>query len=171
MENRGGCILGKDTIITHYEKSIEFALGLGNLSEVQWRKPIKENKWSIAEIIGHFIPLDEFILESRLPYFFRSENLPKGPDVQELNDESTRKSSVQAKEETIERFIEIRRKLITELTVLEDEKWRQTFYIGKTELSLYRYFSNMLEHDDHHFAQINSANDERGGSDVDKNRE
>lgn len=161
----------KDIIISHYKKSIEFVVGLRDLSEVQWRKPIKQNKWSIAEIISHFIPWDEFVLESRLPYFFQKENLSKGPNVQDLNDEAAKKSRVQTKEETIERFLEIRKKLIHELLAIEEETWRQTFFIGNIELSLYQYFSNLLEHDKHHFSQIQSATDESGGTDVDKNRE
>ena len=161
----------KDKIISHYEKSIEFVTDLRKLSEVQWRKPIQENKWSIAEIIGHLIPWDEFLLESRLPCFFQEKNLPKGPDVQKLNDEASRKSRVQTKEETIDRFIEIRTKLMNELINIEEEKWGQIFYIGNTELSFFQYFSNMLQHDEHHFTQIQSSMDKSGGSDVDKNRE
>lgn len=153
----------KDTIISHYEKSIEFVVALRKLSDMQWRKPIKENKWSIAEAIGHLTPWDEFVLASRLPYFFQKENLPKGPDIQELNDEAARKSRVKTKEETINRFIEIRTKLVNTLTDIEEEKWQQTFYIGNTELSLFRYFLNMVEHDEHHFSQIQSAIDESGG--------
>jgi len=147
----------KETIILHYDKSIKWVADLKKLSEELWRRPIEENKWSSAEIIGHLIPWDEFVLTSRLPYFFQEGSLPKGPEVQQINNEAANESRNKTKEETIEKFIVVRRELINTLNNIEDEKWQQTFYIGNTELTLYRYFSNMVEHDEHHFEQIKNA--------------
>ncbi|MFO1446316.1 DinB family protein [Bacillus sp. Bva_UNVM-123] len=153
--------LEQELIILHYEQSIERVKDLRKLSEEQWRRPIDENKWTIAEIIGHFIPWDEFVLTARLPYFFQEGSLPKGPDVQQINNEAASKSRNQTKDKTIEEFIEIRRRLINALNDLDEERWQQVFYIGTSELTLYKYLSNMREHDDHHFEQIRYALQER----------
>ncbi|MCM3231000.1 hypothetical protein O3S73_018195 [Bacillus altitudinis] len=58
--------MNKDTVIKHYQHSIEWVQSLTELTDKEWRSAIAEGKWSIAEIIAHFVPWDEFILHDRL---------------------------------------------------------------------------------------------------------
>lgn len=44
---------------------------LSNLDEQLLRKPINEGKRTVIEIIAHFYPWDEFVLEHRIPYLFK----------------------------------------------------------------------------------------------------
>ncbi|MGX9135003.1 hypothetical protein ACWV26_11595 [Rummeliibacillus sp. JY-2-4R] len=55
----------KEEIIKHQLDSIEFVKSLNALSEKEWRTQIEYGKWTVAEIIGHFKPWDEFVLHKR----------------------------------------------------------------------------------------------------------
>ncbi|MFC0416511.1 DinB family protein [Cytobacillus solani] len=149
--------LEKQNILLHYEQSIQWVKGLEQLSEEQWRTPIKEGKWSVAEIIGHLIPWDMFIIKDRMPYFFKDIDLPKGPDAQALNDQAASESRVRTKEETIERFAATRKTLLSALQEMNDDLWSKELIIGKSTLSLAAYFQGMVEHDNHHFEQIKNV--------------
>jgi len=127
------------------------------LSEKQWRTPIDEDKWTIAEVIGHLIPWDEFVLYQRIPYLFTEISLPKSPDTEEINTEAAKDSQIQSKEQIINKFIVSRRSLINAINNLADELWLEDFIIGNSTLTLFNYFSGLIEHDEHHFAQIQKA--------------
>lgn len=62
--------MNKDTVIQHYEHSIEWAKSLMEVTDEEWRRAIADGKWSTAEIIAHFVPWDEFILKARLKEFW-----------------------------------------------------------------------------------------------------
>ena len=144
----------KNQIISHYEKSIAFVESLAIITEEQWRTPIEPGKWTVAEVIGHLTPWDEFVLHQRLPFLFIEESLPKGPPVEEMNASAARNSRVQSKEETIANFINQRHQLMNALHPIDDKQWQQSFKIGTTELTLHGYFASLVDHDLHHFSQI-----------------
>ncbi|WP_052044338.1 DinB family protein [Alkalihalobacillus alcalophilus] len=87
----------KKEILKHYNDSISFVESLNELTDNQWRLCIQDGKWSVAEIIGHFIPWDDFVLKRRIPYFFSDEDFPKGPNVNQMNDKSSFKARNQKK--------------------------------------------------------------------------
>jgi len=147
----------KHQIISHYEKSIVFVESLVNITEEQWRTPIEPGKWTVAEVIGHLTPWDEFVLNQRLPFLFTKESLPKGPDVGEMNASAARNSRAQSKGETIANFINQRHQLIDALYPIVDQQWQQPFTIGASELTLHRYLASLVDHDLHHFSQIQSV--------------
>ncbi|MFB7156493.1 DinB family protein [Lysinibacillus sp. NPDC056232] len=144
----------KHQIISHYERSIVFVESLANITEEQWRTPLEPGKWTVAEIIGHLTPWDEFVLKQRLPFLFTKESLPKGPDVVEMNASAARNSRAQSREETIANFINQRHQLIGALYQIADQQWQQPFTIGASELTLHSYFASLGDHDLHHFSQI-----------------
>ncbi len=145
----------KEEILFHFENSIDFVRKLEEIPEENWRTPIAINKWSIAEIIGHLTPWDEFLLNERIPYLFNNTPMPKGPNVEELNHESAEVSRERSKEETISIFINIRRNLIITLNNIDDEMWKKELNIEERALTLYDYLKAFIEHDLHHFEQIN----------------
>lgn len=144
----------KNEILSHYERSIAFVESLANVTEEQWRTPIEAGKWTVAEIIGHLTPWDEFVLKQRLPFLFIKESLPKGPAVEEMNASASYNSCVQSKEETIANFINQRHQLMNALHPIDDQQWQKSFKIGTSELTLYGYFASLVDHDLHHFSQI-----------------
>lgn len=144
----------KHQIISHYEKSIVFVESLANITEEQWRTPLEPGKWTVAEVIGHLTPWDEFVVNQRLPFLFTEEGLPKGPDAEEMNANAAKNSRAQSKEETIANFINQRQQLIEALYQIADQQWQQPFTIGASELILHSYFANLVDHDLHHFSQV-----------------
>lgn len=147
----------KKEIIEHYKQSIEFVKSLNELSENEWRTPIGKGKWTIAEIIGHFRPWDEFVIQQRIPYLFSEEELPKGPEVKDTNNSAAFKTREEVQLITINEFISTRVAFCKVIEELSDENWERNFRIGKTKLSLYEYFKGLTEHDNHHFNQIKNT--------------
>ncbi|MFJ7733226.1 DinB family protein [Lysinibacillus sp. NPDC097231] len=147
----------KHQILSHYDKSIAFVGSLANVTEGQWRTPIELGKWTVAEVIGHLTPWDKFVLNLRIPFLFTEESLPKGPDAEEMNASAARESREQSKEETIAHFKKYRKLLMDALNQIEDQQWQQPFKIGTSELTLHRYFAGLVEHDLHHFSQIQNV--------------
>ncbi|PYZ93348.1 hypothetical protein CR194_09150 [Salipaludibacillus keqinensis] len=144
-------------ITAHYKQSISFVKSLNTLSENEWRTPVGKGKWTVAEIIGHFRPWDEFVIHQRIPYLLSAEELPKGPDAKETNNRSASKAREEVQQITIDKFITTRVELCNAIEELSDENWERNFTIGKTTLSLYEYFKGLTEHDHHHFNQIKNT--------------
>lgn len=144
----------KNEIIRHYLETIDFGKSLHSLSEEQWRTPIEEGKWTVAEIIGHFHPWDKLVLEQRIPYFFSEKTMPKAPDSRAVNKLSAEAARNEEKEQTINKFINSRSALCLAVDEISDAYWEKLFTIGKTTLSIYDYFHGLAKHDNHHFKQI-----------------
>ncbi|MES9726799.1 MULTISPECIES: DinB family protein [Bacillus] len=146
--------LNKESIIDYYEHSIEWVQSLTELTDKEWRRAIADGKWSTAEIIAHFVPWDEFILNDRLKEFWNDQPLPQAPDVHKMNQQSAERARKEKKSETIGRFIAVRTELLQEMKKIEPSRWNELFFIGQTKLTLLRYFQGLNEHDIHHMKQI-----------------
>jgi len=144
----------------HYEKSIRWLEQLFSVTDKQWRTPIKQGKWTVAEVIGHFIPWDDFVINERMPLLFTDELLAKGPNVQQMNAAAASSSRQQSKEHTLQALLNRRRVLLQLLDGLSDEQWQRSFRIGTSELTLYSYFAGLIAHDEHHFLQVQHVIDE-----------
>ncbi len=149
--------VGKTKIIGHHTKSIEFVRALNNISEDQWRTKVGEDKWTVAEVIGHLIPWDEFVLRNRIPYLFTDDNLPKGPEAGTTNEKSATKAREREKKVTIESFISVRTELTKAIDEIPSACWEKELAIGQNRLSLYKYFEGLAKHDVHHFEQVKSV--------------
>lgn len=147
----------KQAILNHYLSTIDWINSLESLPEEEWRKPISSDKWTVAEVIGHLIPWDKFVLEKRIPYFFQANKLPKSPDIEEMNQQAASESRKCTKNETIHKFIKTRKELMEAIGSLRDEYWNKDLIIGNTRLSLYEYYNGLAEHDIHHFKQVQEA--------------
>lgn len=141
----------------HYEKSIRWLEQLFSVTDKQWRTPIKQGKWTVAEVIGHFIPWDDFVINERMPLLFTDELLAKGPNVQQMNAAAASSSRQQSKEHTLQALLNSRRLLLQLLDGLSDEQWQRSFRIGRSELTLYSYFLGLIAHDEHHFLQVQNV--------------
>lgn len=149
--------MDKDTVIKHYEHTLEWVQSLTEVTEEEWRSAIADGKWSIAEIIAHFVPWDEFILHDRLKQFWNDRALCKAPDVHEMNRQSAKRARHEARRETIGRFIAVRTELLQEMNKIEASRWTTPFLIGQTELTLSSYFKGLIKHDLHHMEQVKQA--------------
>ena len=144
----------KKEILLHYEESINWVNSLVNLSEEKWRTQIESGKWTIAEVIGHLIPWDEFVLKQRIPYLIKSTPIPTSPRAETVNQQAAQASRNRLKDETIHLFMDNRKNLIRSLYDLPDELWTRELLIGRNKLLLIDYFAGLAKHDQHHFRQI-----------------
>jgi hypothetical protein len=144
----------KQELLNHHTNIKNFVMSLNQLTNVEWQSPIEEGKWSIAEIVYHFIPWDEFIVENRLPFFRSNQSLPPAPNVEELNKTSSEKAKITSKEETIKYFIETRTLLENQIENLTENECGIEIVMGTKKITIIDYLSGMVEHDQHHIKQI-----------------
>ncbi|MGR3762793.1 DinB family protein [Rossellomorea sp. NS-SX7] len=147
----------RDKLFLHHQEMMGWVESLSSTSKEDWLRPIEENKWSIAEIISHFAPWDDFVVSSRLPYLGSSEPLPSAPDPQILNNQAATQARSSEQSTVIRSFIDSRKQLIVSLQGISDEGWGQTIKPGKKEMSLADYLEGLANHDLHHKQQIEKA--------------
>ena len=147
----------RSKILEHHQNFIIFIKNLSNFDEQLLRKPIDEGKWSVIEIIGHFYAWDEFVLQSRIPYLFKSTDLPKGPNTKDLNTQSAVLARTEDIEITLKKCILIRNKLLNQISQIPDDDWLIELQINQSKLTLYEYLKGLMEHDVHHIKQIKYA--------------
>jgi len=144
----------KQELLIHHTNVMNFVMSLNQLTNDEWQSPIEEGKWSIAEIVYHFIPWDEFIIESRLPFFRLNQSLPPAPNVEVLNKTSSEKAKNISKEDTIKYFIETRTLLKNQIESLTENECGIEIIMSTKKLTIIDYLSGMVEHDQHHINQI-----------------
>jgi len=144
----------KQELLNHHKNVKNFIMSLNQLTDQEWQSPIAEGKWSIAEIVFHFIPWDLFIIESRLPFFRSNESLPSAPNVEKLNKTSAEKARLTSKEDTIKYFIETRTLLKNQIESLTDNECEIEIVLGTKKITIIDYLSGMVEHDLHHISQV-----------------
>lgn len=151
----------KREVIDHYKQSIEFAMFLKDIDNISWRTQIDKGKWTIAEVLGHLIPWDEFVIHKRVPYFMQNSIFPKGPNVEEMNKSSALNARKNSQTQTINAFVHGRRELINAISSISSDMWSKEIVIGTSKLILSDYFTGLAKHDLHHFNQIYKVLNER----------
>lgn len=147
----------KAEIILHHEYVLEWVASLEKITEEKWWEQIAPGKWSTAEVIGHLIPWDEFVLHKRMTYFFTEQGLPKSPNQQEVNELAAKESRSRSKAATIEKFLAERNQLLQAIKDTSEQDWQKELTIGTSTLTLYEYFKGLAQHDEHHFDQIKNV--------------
>ncbi len=146
-----------NTLIEHQRLSITFAETLQRLSEDDWRRKIAPNKWSIAEIMGHFRFWDAFLLTKRVPFFFTTQQFEPSPNVDLINEQSAAYARVTEKDKVLAEFIIHRQQIVEQLLQFSPQQWEKMLKIGDTELTVLHYFIGQMAHDLKHFEQIKQA--------------
>jgi hypothetical protein len=122
------------------------------ISDEKWFSPIKAEKWSIHQIIGHLFFWDQYTLEELAPKMTSGLEL-FFIDVQVLNDQSKLFSDeIKTKEEMLKRFVEKRATLIEYFKEHADGKL--IFTLHDHPYSQAKYLHIFTEHDQEHRIQI-----------------
>lgn len=74
-----------------------------------------------------------------------------------MNTIAAKKSREQSMEETIKNFIATRSQLLQAVQSFSDEQWRQLFTVGQSEITVIAYFIGLVNHDLHHFSQVQNV--------------
>ncbi|WP_377891214.1 DinB family protein [Alkalihalobacillus sp. R86527] len=134
------------------------------VSEETFFTPIKESKWSIAEVLAHLRVWDTYLLEERLPFIQNEAKLEKNSISVEKTNSIAAKYAMSGKSqsELIHETILERQKVVARLQEFTPEEWEYTFYIDKYPLCLTSYIKGLVEHDYHHKLQIEVFITEQG---------
>ncbi|WP_347552089.1 DinB family protein [Pseudalkalibacillus hwajinpoensis] len=134
------------------------------MSDELFFTPIKNGKWSPAEIISHIKAWDDFLLEERIPYIKNEASLSEiDVKVEQVNSQAAEHAmSGISKEELIEEGVYGRERVVARLKQFEPTQWEETFYITKYPLCLTSYMKGLIEHDEHHKLQIEVFMSEHG---------
>ncbi|MFC4713863.1 DinB family protein [Planococcus dechangensis] len=117
-------------------------------------KPIADGKWSIAQMVKHLAEWDRFIRSERLPHMNAGAHLDGLPDVDAFNRQAIDKANTLSFPDIISEAIEERRILGRELAAFSQEQWHAVFYVSQKPMTLGQYFAGIIQHDAHHFKQI-----------------
>ncbi|WP_162287899.1 DinB family protein [Indiicoccus explosivorum] len=147
--------MDKAHILEEKRKTAEWAESLKALSEEQWFRPFREGTWGTADVISHFIAWDKFIIENRIAYLLRDDDLPKVKvDVEEVNRHAREHArSGISKEDLIDEFVAVREALVSFIDKIPEERFAQP-YPGNPDFTLLDYFTGMVEHDRKHQKEI-----------------
>ena len=148
-------INSREEILAHHKQFFNFVHELSKLDEHVLRQPMQESKWSIIEVIGHFQPWDQFVIEKRLPYIFKNEEIPASPKVEEVNANAALRARNNPIHVTIEHFMTTRTQLIDLLSDLPKEVWNSQIHINQKAISFTEYMKGLMEHDLHHKRVVN----------------
>ncbi len=125
-------------------------------SEDTGKKPYQEGKWSPNEIIMHLAEWDRFTLENRLPRMKEGEFHERYPNFQEFNTKAAAAANEQTFKETLAYAKEQRTKIRQRLQEIDESEWDKTFFIEEHPMTIRQYFTDFLQHDQHHKKQIMS---------------
>ena len=140
----------REEILEHHKQFLDFIHELSKLDEQVLRKPMQEGKWSIIEVIGHFQPWDQFVIEQRLPFIFSDEEVPPSPKVEEVNVTAAWGARNNPINVTLEHFITSRTQLLGLLSDLHKDVWNLQIHINQKMISFSEYMKGLMTHDLHH---------------------
>ncbi|MCA0151242.1 DinB family protein [Rossellomorea vietnamensis] len=144
-----------EQIIDHYESFKMWLEELKLLSEVEWFKPMEEDKWSIAANIAHIIKWDQYSLQDILPHVSEGAELPPFPDFQKFNGEAADYAHRAVNQgDLIKEGIRTRDLMITYVKNVPEDDFGQSFKVGDQSFTLEEFFEDFIGHDKHHQEQI-----------------
>ena len=146
----------KDEILVKKKNYILWLETLLELTEEQASTPYQPGKWSPNEIVMHLAEWDRFSSEKRLPYMKPGARLEGFPEFEQFNTEAADRANKHTFKETVDYAKEERLRLIEKLEQLDEEEWDKEFFIGNKALSINKYFTGFIAHDEHHKQQIES---------------
>ncbi|WP_152397118.1 DinB family protein [Paenibacillus guangzhouensis] len=147
--------MNKEIIINEKLSIIEWSNSLKNISNELWFKAFHDGSWGTADVISHFISWDQFIIDNRIPYILKGESPPNiSVNVEMINKGAINyaRSGIM-KEELINKFISVRKELVSIIAAIPAEKFNLPFP-GKEHMTLNEYFVGMVNHDLKHKEQI-----------------
>ncbi|REE67303.1 DinB family protein [Paenibacillus taihuensis] len=147
--------MNKESIINEKLSLIEWSISLRSISNELWFKSFLAGSWGTADVISHFISWDQFMIKNRIPYILKGKSFPKiSVDVESINKGAINyaRSGI-TKEELINKFISVRKELVSFIDAIPAKKFDQPFP-GKEPMTLIEYFVRMVHHDLKHKEQI-----------------
>ncbi|SDO27597.1 DinB superfamily protein [Psychrobacillus sp. OK028] len=147
----------KEELLKAHREYINWLDSLATLDEAKAKASYAEGKWSPNEIIMHLGEWDRFTLKQRLPNMKEGEKLEGFPDFETFNAKAAALAHEQTFKETLSYAKKQRQYIIEKLQQTDEIEWDKIFLIGNSETSIRSYFTDFLEHDEHHRKQVSSV--------------
>lgn len=136
-----------------YKKMINEVALLERENELVLLLPIKENKWSIREIIGHLYHWDDYNLQTMVSQMRNGAILPNFPDHDQHNQKGLQSLEGKTAHQILTLFIEKRQAIIEAIEKI-DMMDRFTIGSSKRAFSSETFIKIFVKHDAHHLKQI-----------------
>ncbi|GGP12118.1 DinB family protein [Oceanobacillus neutriphilus] len=140
-------------VFTEYSKTIDEVSRLKEADEQILVTPIKEDAWSIREIIGHMYYWDDYNLQNMVSQIANGANLPAFPDHDAQNEKAVQSLEGQSVYQIIDLFIKRREEFLNAVRKV-DKQDRFTIGSGKRAFSAESFVKIFVKHDAHHLKQI-----------------
>ncbi|WP_077604779.1 DinB family protein [Oceanobacillus sojae] len=140
-------------VFTEYSKTIDEVSKLKEADEQILVTPIKEEAWSIREIIGHMYYWDDYNLHNMISQMTNGANLPAFPDHDAQNEKAVQSLEGQSVYQIIDLFIKRREEFLDTVRKV-DKQDRFTIGSGKRAFSTESFVKIFVKHDAHHLKQI-----------------
>lgn len=140
-------------VFTEYSKTIDEVSKLKEADEQILVTPIKEEAWSIREIIGHMYYWDDYNLHNMISQMTNGANLPAFPDHDAQNEKAVQSLEGQSVYQIIDLFIKRREEFLDTVRKV-DKQDRFTIGTGKRAFSAESFVKIFVKHDAHHLKQI-----------------
>ncbi|OZU90531.1 hypothetical protein CIL03_05130 [Virgibacillus indicus] len=149
-------------LILELEQFTSWVLSLQTIEERLFFKPIKEGKWSPAEIITHITFWDRYIVDEMLPAMNQNAKI-ESVEFEVINSRASKHAmSGISKKQIIDNQIIARNNVISLLREKTDEEFFAKFTLNGEEIdpysgyphTMYNYFAGFAWHDNHHKKQI-----------------
>lgn len=140
-------------VFTEYSKTIDEVSKLKEADEQILVTPIKEEAWSIREIIGHMYYWDDYNLHNMISQMTNGSNLPAFPDHDAQNEKAVQSLEGQSVYQIIDLFIKRREEFLDTVRKV-DKQDRFTIGTGKKAFSAESFVKIFVKHDAHHLKQI-----------------
>lgn len=147
-------INNKEDLIQELRKSTQRVMDYEVYSNSILQTPINDSKWSPYEIVGHLAGWDSFMLKKRIPQLILNLDFIEDFEVENNNKRQNEYVTKLTPHENLQRFIQVRKLLITQIQNISQENWQKEFIINDEKWNFTKFFNAVIEHDDHHLNQI-----------------
>ncbi|MCZ0702799.1 hypothetical protein J2T56_003086 [Natronobacillus azotifigens] len=151
-------------LLISFETFIPWLENLNDVEETLFFKPVKEGKWSTAEIIAHIMFWDKYIMQEVIPQMHEGAEVLTEEDFQVINEQAANyvKSSNKNKNQLIDECIVARGELMSFLKNKSEEDFFSRFTLNGETVdqytgyphTLFNYIACFVWHDNHHKEQV-----------------
>ena len=151
--------LSENEIVENYRNHLTNVMN--QINDEAWSKSYSEGKATVAEIVGHLMGWDKYVIEQVIPSVVRGDGM-QFPDFDTYNKQSYEYTKSRSRETILSEFISTRNELCVMLSMLTNEQLCGSTTIGGSThdahtgkaFSLLFLIEEFTEHDHHHKKQL-----------------
>ncbi|WP_025690878.1 DinB family protein [Paenibacillus zanthoxyli] len=145
-----------NSLLTTFEQWALFFEELKGLNEAQWASSLETGKWSIKDIVSHMMRWDQYFYDTAIAKIAAGEALTlQHLKYDDFNKEAVDYAAAVSTEELIQQAIDIRMKIIHEISSMPEEVIAQKYTDADgNEFYIPQYLQDFIWHDRHHMVPL-----------------